>query len=113
MGFLSFRKELKDVVLLDKELNLLKSDGHQIFLYKRNVESDVLGIIATDIGSDFVYIRYLCLNPAYRTGKNIYNIFNEIKNSNKDKKTLSSLEISRLVNNWKRDNRINRRTSNE
>lgn len=103
MGFLSYRKELDDVELLNKELKLLQSEGHQIFLYKRNVESDIIGIIVTDVGDDFIFLRYLCINPAYRTGKNIYNIFDDLQNQNRDKHLLSSIEASRLVNNWKRD----------
>lgn len=103
MGFLSYRKELDDVGLLNEELMLLQTKGHQIYLYRKNAESDFIGIIATNIGEDFIFIRYLCLNPAYRTGKNIYNIFNDIQNFNKDKHLLASIETSRLVNNWKRD----------
>ncbi|GKQ42742.1 hypothetical protein RD055328_06650 [Companilactobacillus sp. RD055328] len=106
MGFLSYRKELKDVDFLTDELRLLQTPKHQLYLYKRGPERDFIGIIATDIGEDFVYVRYLCLNPAYRTGKNIYRIFDDLQNTNKNKHILSSIELSRMTNSWKRDREL-------
>lgn len=103
MGFLSYRKELKDVEFLKNELSLLQTQKHQLYLYKRRPETDLIGIIAADIGEDFVYVRYICLNPAYRTGKNLYNIFDDLKNANKEKHILASVELSRMLNSWKRD----------
>ncbi|MGR3741855.1 hypothetical protein [Companilactobacillus sp. DQM5] len=112
MGFMSYRKELKDVDFLSNEINLFQTDNHQLYLYKRRPETDFVGLIATDLGENYIYVRYICLNPAYRTRKNFYNIFNDLQNLNKKKHVLSSVELSRMVNNWKRDKKIQESKNN-
>lgn len=106
MGFLSYRKDLKDVEFLNKELQLFQTKDYQLYLYRRQNDTDFVGITAVNIGDDFVYIRYICLNPAYRTGKNIHHIFEDIENLHSDKHILASRELSSMVNNWKRDKKI-------
>lgn len=80
MGYLSYIDDFKNLDNLRDEMKLYSNDDNQfeVLLYKGQ-DGDCRGIIGIQEGKDFVVIRYLSLDPSYRSAQTQEKVIQELQ----------------------------------
>ncbi|WP_251717009.1 reductase [Lactobacillus agrestimuris] len=104
MGLLSFLPDFKNIDNLKDEIRLnQEDDDFQLYLYKEE-DSNVVGVLGTQIDQNFVIIRYLSLAPGFREEKYLKEILTDLANGHPDKKVTAVPEYTYLIKLLKKDN---------
>ncbi|CCI81543.1 hypothetical protein [Lactobacillus hominis] len=105
MGFLSYIPEFKNLENLQEEMKLYKEENqYQVLIFKGSDE-DCRGIIAVQESDDFVVIRYLSLDPSFRTADVEKEVITELQHAYPDKMISAMPDYTYLLKYVERDDK--------
>ncbi|KRM23795.1 hypothetical protein [Latilactobacillus graminis] len=100
MGFLSFIPDLKEVSHVQAELALYASDEQRNLYLWRNEAGDFAGIVGIELGTDYILVRHISLNPSERSAENYFVVLDELAALYPENRVMGSLETAPLIAKW-------------
>ncbi|KRL80903.1 reductase [Lactobacillus ultunensis] len=97
MGLLSYMPDFKNIENLKEEIALNQEDNDFLLYLYRNDQSNIVGVLGTQISNQFVIIRYLSLAPGFREISYEKEILADLKNEYPDKRITAVPEYTNLL----------------
>ena len=103
LGLLSFIPEWKnDYERLNQELDWATSGNRQVMLWENQFTNQLTGIIIFEQGDRYILVRYLSFSPSDRSGRNVYDLFNDLHQHLSDYRLMGTLATQPLSSNWEK-----------
>lgn len=100
MGFLSFIPDLKEVSHVQSELAFYNNDEQHVLYLWQNEAGDFAGVVGIELGSDYLLVRHLSLNPSERSDHRLYEVLDELAALYPEKRVMGSLDTAGLIAKW-------------
>lgn len=103
LGLLSFIPEWKnDYERLNQELDWATSGNRQVMLWENQFTNQLTGIIIFEQGDRYILVRHLSFSPSDRSGRNVYDLFNDLHQHFSDYRLMGTLATQPLISNWEK-----------
>ncbi|WP_040467795.1 hypothetical protein [Limosilactobacillus gastricus] len=104
LGLMSFIPEWKnDYERLNHELDWATSGNRQVMLWENPFTNQLTGIIIFEQGEHYILVRHLSFSPSDRSGRNVYDVFNDLHQQFSDCRLMGTLAIQPLISNWEKE----------